>query len=75
MFKYKRLDNIEIKVDEALNHNTEAFLKLMDTMDSIKNTMIDLTGAIIENQKVISDLSAEVEKIRIKVNGLEEKLT
>ena len=44
-------------------------------MESVKDTMIDLMGAIIENQKVTADLSAEVEKIRIKVNGLEEKLS
>ncbi len=75
MFENKRIDNIELKVNYALERNTQAFFKLMETMESVKATMIDLTGAIIENQKVTSDLSAEVEKIRIKVNGLEEKLT
>lgn len=71
----QRIDNIELKVDKALERNTEAFLKLMDTMDSIKDTMVDLTGAIIENQKVTSDLSVEVEKIRVNVNKLEAKLS
>ena len=75
MFENKRIDNIELKVNYALERNTQAFFKLMETMESVKATMIDLTGAIIENQKVTSDLSAEVEKISIKVNGLEEKLT
>ncbi|MDR1772479.1 MAG: hypothetical protein LBS02_17870 [Hungatella sp.] len=75
MFGNKRIDNIELKVNDALERNTQAFLKLMETMDSVKNTMINLSEVIIENQKVTGELSKEVEKLRVKVNGLEEKLS
>lgn len=75
MFMNKRIDNIELKVNDALERNTQAFLKLMETMDSVKNTMIKLSEVIIENQKVTGELSKEVEKLRVKVNGLEDKLS
>ncbi len=75
MFENKRIVNIELKVNAALERNTQAFLRLMETMDAVKDTMIDLSGAIIENQKVTADLTAEVEKIRVKVDKLEEKLS
>ncbi|WP_313180665.1 hypothetical protein [Lacrimispora sp.] len=71
----QRIDNIELMVNDALERNTQAFLRLIDTMDSVKNTMIELTQVTIENQNITAELSAEVEKISNKVNRLEEKLS
>lgn len=71
----QRLDKIEDKVDDALERNTQAFIKLSDTMESVKIAMIDLAESVIESQHSMFDLKYAVGELTEKVNKIEQKLS
>ena len=71
----QRLDKIEDKVDDALERNTQAFIKLSDTMESVKIAMIDLAESVIESQRSMFELKYAVGELTEKVNKIEQKLS
>lgn len=71
-----RIRKVEIEMAsyrEVTNRNTEVLEKFSDTLDSVKETMIDISYNTKQNTDVIDKLTGEVGVLNNKVDSIDDK--
>lgn len=72
----KRIRKVEIAMasyQEVTKRNTEVLEKFSDTLDSVKETMIDISYDTKQNTNVTNKLTQEVGILNDKVDSIDDK--
>lgn len=73
-------DITEIKMELSTNslltrQSIDASNKLSDTMDSLKNTMVEITQSVKDSNRINSELAITVKNLNDKVDNVENKMS